>query len=103
MSDSPSFPQLFLLFLAGMGFGLFYFGGLWLTLQKLAHRRSWTLWLGISFIVRLAVVLSGFFLLMQGNWLKLTALTMGFIVTRIVIIKRIQKTSGPTGQETGKP
>ena len=103
MSGSPSFPQIFLLFLAGMGFGLFYFGGLWLTLQKLAHQRSWTLWLGISFILRLAVVLSGFFLLMQGNWLKLVALTTGFIVTRIVMIKRIQKTSGSTGQETGKP
>lgn len=102
MSGSPSFPQLFLLFLAGMGLGLFYFGGLWLTLQKLATRQSWTVWLGISFIVRLAVVMGGFFLLMQGSWLKLVALTTGFIVTRIVMIKRIQKTSAPPRQETGK-
>ncbi len=93
MSGAPSCPQLFLLFLAGMGFGLFYFGGLWLTLQKIATRQSWTLWLGISFILRLAVVLTGFFLLMQGNWLKLVALTTGFIIIRIVMIKRIQKTS----------
>ena len=103
MSGIPSFPQIFFLFLAGMGFGLFYFSGLWLTLRKLANRRSWTIWLGISFILRLAVVLCGFFLLMQENWIRLVVLTMGFLVTRTLMIKRINKISTSTGQKTSKP
>ena len=52
-----------LLVLAGLSLGSAYFGGLWMTLQRLRRWRHPFLNIGLSFLVRLAILLGG------GAWL----------------------------------
>jgi F1F0 ATPase subunit 2 len=73
--------------LAGLALGLFYFGGLWLTVRRIACcTRPALLMLG-SFIVRLLVTLCGFYLVMDGRWERLLACLCGFLVTRFVLTR----------------
>ncbi|ESA37441.1 hypothetical protein N836_02715 [Leptolyngbya sp. Heron Island J] len=56
-------------FLAGLGLGSIYFGGLWFTLRRLRHWRQPVLGMGVSWLVRLTILLGG------GVWLlKQTAM-----------------------------
>jgi F1F0 ATPase subunit 2 len=53
--------------LAGILFGIIYFGGLWLTIQKMSQVNRPILLLTGSFIVRLGLVLVGFYLVSNGR------------------------------------
>jgi len=73
--------------LAGLLLGLFYFGGLWLTVRKIpGSAKRGILVLG-SFVVRLLVTLCGMYLVMDGKWERLVACLAGFLVMRIVLTR----------------
>jgi F1F0 ATPase subunit 2 len=72
---------------AGGLLGLFYFAGLWQTLQRLpGARHPWRL-LGLSYAGRLAVALGGFYLLMDGTWERLATAVVGFLLVRTLMIR----------------
>jgi len=72
---------------AGMGLGIFYFGGLWLTVQRLATARRPGLLSVSSFFVRLGVVLLGFYLVMDGRWQRLLLCLLGFLAVRGILVR----------------
>ena len=76
----------------GLGLGLFYFGGLWLTIKNMNQARSpIVLTLG-SFIIRTgAVFLVLIYVARQGNWENILILLAGFIVSRIFLSRMIGK------------
>jgi F1F0 ATPase subunit 2 len=85
-----------------MGLGLFYFGGLWLTVRQLPTCR-WPapLLLG-SFVGRTAVVLVGFYVVMRGRWERVLACLAGFIMVRLFLVSRLrpeQVPNVPRGKE----
>jgi F1F0 ATPase subunit 2 len=72
--------------LVGMGLGLFYFGGLWWTVQQLTTaRRPASLSLG-SMLVRLIGTQAGFFWIMDGQWERLIACVIGFFAARTLLV-----------------
>ena len=74
--------------LAGAGLGLFYFGGLWLTIQRLPTAR-WPALLALgSFWARTAATMAAFYLIMDGRWERLAASMAVFVVTRLVLVGR---------------
>ena len=75
---------------AGVIIGLFYFGGLWLTLNKLTGSSKWGLLLGASFLLRNIITVAAFYLLSAGDWQRILALAVGFTLVRFFAIKRIQ-------------
>ena len=78
----------FLVFAAGTALGFLYFPCLWLTVRRLpASLRPMRLLL-ISFAVRLGLVLTGFYLVMDGQGERLLVILAGFIAAREVC-KRI--------------
>ena len=80
--------SLGLCFLAGVGLGVFYFCGLWLTVRKLpAARRPLRLSL-LSLFGRLAVVLAGFYFVMGGRWERLIVSLVAFLGVRTVLVRR---------------
>ena len=85
-------------FIAGLVLGVFYFGGLWFTVQRLPHLDNPALWAFVSFSFRLMLVLIGFFIIMGRNWENAVAALVGFILIRVISIKKIsigkKKTSG---------
>ncbi len=82
---------LLLAFAAGAGLSVFYFGGLWLTVQRVAEARRPKLLLLGSFFGRAAVILVGFYLVivaMGDRWELLVASLLGFILARSVLVRR---------------
>lgn len=68
--------------LAGCLLGVFFFGGLWWTVRKgLASSRP-AAWFLVSLLVRMGVVLGGFYLAAGGDWTRLLACLSGFILAR---------------------
>ncbi len=73
--------------LAGIALGCFYFMGLWWTVKKLPSARRPALFNTVSFLLRLAVVLSGFYLILAGGWQVLAVSMLGFIAVRILLVR----------------
>ena len=73
----------------GGGLGVFYFGGLWLTVKRLATSRSPGLLFFGSFVVRTAATLGGFYLVMGGRWERLAVCLAWFLVARAVLTRRL--------------
>lgn len=95
---SSAVLDLAIAFLAGVGLGCVYFLGLWWTVRNLpfAHRPA-LLSLG-SLILRMGLVLTGFYFVMDGRWEMLLACLSGFIAVRGLLVRRL----GPERQYNGK-
>ena len=75
-------------FLAGLGIGLWYFGGLWFTVHRLSTTRHPALLPLGSFLVRAMTSVWGFYVVMQGSGARLTASLIGFFVIRTIVMGR---------------
>jgi F1F0 ATPase subunit 2 len=87
---------------AGTGLGLFYFGGLWFTVQRLPTCRWPAPLVLASFVGRTAVVVVGFYFVMGGRWERVLACLVGFIVVRLVLVSRLRAelaSDTPRGKE----
>jgi F1F0 ATPase subunit 2 len=74
---------------AGVGLGLFYFGGLWLTLRLLPSSRYAGLLVSGSLLLRVGVTLPGFYLVMGGQVERMAACLLGFILARVLLARRL--------------
>ena len=82
---------LTLAFVAGLGLGLLYFGGLWLTVRQLPASEHPFLLFFVSLLLRLAIALGGFYLIIArfvGGKLIIVLLTciFGFLIARNIFI-----------------
>lgn len=78
----------------GFGLGLFFFGGLWWTVRRLTTSQyPAPLALG-SLMVRLAATLIIFYLIMDGQWDRLLACTVGFFAARLLLVRHLQPQKG---------
>jgi F1F0 ATPase subunit 2 len=89
---------LILALAAGIVLGTFYFGGLWLTVRRLPTAQRPALLSLLSFFARLGVVLSGFYLVMDGHWQRLLACLLGFLGVRFLLVRRW----GPEGMKSSE-
>lgn len=79
---------LILSLLAGIVLGVFFFGGLWWTIRKGMEAKTPAAWFLISFLLRMTVVLAGFYWISQsGEWQHLAGALVGFIVARMVLTR----------------
>ena len=77
---------------AGFALGVFFFGGLWYTVQKAVGSRMPALWFIGSFVVRVGVTLTGFYLLSSNQLYNIMACTAGFVLARF-FVKRATRQS----------
>lgn len=71
--------------LAGGALGTFFFGGLWWTLRRSLASAQPVLWLAPSLILRIGVTLAGFYVVGQGDWRRLLACLVGFVIARFIV------------------
>ena len=77
-------------FSLGLGLGTIYFGGLWLTVRRLNLIQSYPMLMSLSFLVRLSLVLVGFYLIMAGSLQRLAITFVGFMIVRYFISFKIK-------------
>ena len=73
---------------AGLGggmLGIIFFGGLWWTIRRGVLSSQPALWFLGSLLVRMSIVLVGFYLIGQGRWERLVACLVGFILARFTV------------------
>lgn len=74
--------QTLVLFLVGAVLGLIFYGGLWLTVDRLPTARH-PVWLTLSsFWVRAGVVIFGLLLVIKGGWQHGLIVVVGFTAAR---------------------
>lgn len=73
-------------FCTGIGLGVFFFGGLWWTVKKMARSKMPAVWLFSSFIIRVGVTLLGIYLVAAGDWQKMILCLIGFVTARFMVI-----------------
>ncbi len=83
--------------LGGLVLGLFYFAGLWFTLQRLPGHPHPALWVGGSFILRLAVSVGGFYLILgpDRSLNRLGIALLAFLVVRVMLVRYLRPTPEP--------
>lgn len=89
MNLIPETLHLIVAFSVGMGLGAFFSLHLWKSVQRLTGPSGFTLSSAAGFIVRMAVVVAGFSLVMDGSWEHLLAALLGFVVIREVMVRRL--------------
>jgi F1F0 ATPase subunit 2 len=80
---------------AGIGLGAAYFGGLWLTVRRgLASPRP-VAWFFTSMVLRMGLVLAGFYLVSGGQWDRLLLCLLGFVMARVVVTRLTRSPENP--------
>ena len=82
--------------IAGLALGVFYFGGLWLTVRRLPKARQPALLTLGSLTGRLGVTLMGVYLVTGGHWAKIGVCFLGFFVMRTILVQRWQPQVSPS-------
>jgi len=97
--------ELVVAFVAGIAIGAAYFAALWWTVRDLHHARRPAARLTASTVVRLALVVGAFWLVMNGESRRLLACLAGFITARFVAMRIVRHSSSQTRAmrpDTGK-
>ncbi len=79
--------SLALAWVAGGILGAIFFGGLWWTVRKGVSSERPALWFVASVVLRSGIVLVGFYLVSSGDWRRLPACLIGFVMAQLVVTR----------------
>lgn len=89
------FLILALALMAGLLIGAIFFGGLWWTVQKGVLSPRPALWFFGSLLLRMSLVLAGFYFVSDGHWQRLLPCLLGFVVARFIVTQLTDRTVKP--------
>lgn len=72
---------------AGAALGVLFFGGLWWTVRKAVLSPRPALWFFGSLLLRMSIVLGGFYFVGSGNWERSIACLLGFVIVRFIVLR----------------
>lgn len=84
---------LLLAWLAGGALGAFFFGGLWWTVRQGLAASHPALWIFPSALVRTGATLAGFYGVAGGDWRRLLACLVGFVMARQMTLRLTREAS----------
>jgi len=93
---------MILAFAAGIVLGTLFYAGLWLTVRKSLGEKVPAVWFIGSFIIRISIVLLGFYYISKANWKMLLICLLGFITARILVFwvtKKLEQKIEPNKNE----
>jgi F1F0 ATPase subunit 2 len=88
--------SLVLALMAGVVLGGIFFGSLWWTVRKCVSSKQPALWFFGSGLLRMTVVLAGFYFVAQGHWERLLACLLGFVMARAIVTRLTRFAEKPT-------
>lgn len=75
---------------AGLLLGAVFFGGLWWTVRRGVAAKQPARWFVVSLLLRMGIVLAGFYLVGRGHPERMLVCLLGFVVAR-VLVKRLTR------------
>ena len=84
---------LFFAWVAGFLLGAFFFGGLWWTVRRCVLSSRPARLVLVSLLLRMSIVLAGFYFIGHGNWQRIVVSLLGFIMARFILTRLL-----PTGR-----
>jgi F1F0 ATPase subunit 2 len=86
--------HLIFAFAAGMALGAFFTLNLWSVVQKMTDEQTpWYVMYG-NFVLRMSVVVLGFYLVMGGRWERMITTLLGFVLMRELLVRRLGRKPG---------
>ena len=76
-----------LAFCAGIALGIVFFSGLLWTIRRGLASKQAGLWFSGSFLARTAIVVTGFYFAARGDWRRMAACLVGFMVARLIVVR----------------
>jgi len=73
--------------ITGVLLGGIFFGGLWLTVHKLVSSQWSGPWFLGSLILRMSIILAGFYFIGNGHWERLLVCLLGLMMARLVVMR----------------
>jgi F1F0 ATPase subunit 2 len=83
--------QLLIGSLWGISLGIFYFGGLWVTVRLVPRVSKPKKLLLISFILRISVVLAGFWFVLRLHSLHFLTTLAAFFLVRFIMLSLVSR------------
>jgi len=71
--------------LAGVLLGMFFFGGLWWTIRRGVSSKQPAALFFFSLLLRTGIALAGFYFVARGDWRRVLACLVGFMLARILV------------------
>src|SRR5580692_1647340 len=87
--------NLVLALVTGLSLGAIFFGGLWWTVRKCVSSKQPALWFFGGGLLRMTVVLAGFYLVADGHWERLLAGLLGFVMARATVTRLTRSAEDP--------
>jgi F1F0 ATPase subunit 2 len=84
---------------AGFLLGVMFFGGLWWTVRKGFSFKQPALWFFGSLLLRMSIALAGFYFVSGGQWERLLACLLGFVMARLIVTRL----TGPPVEHRNSP
>jgi F1F0 ATPase subunit 2 len=78
---------LILALLAGVLLGTIFFGGLWWTIRRGLSSELPALLFAGSLLLRTILTVAGFYFVSRGDWRKLLACLLGFLLARVFVTR----------------
>jgi F1F0 ATPase subunit 2 len=78
---------------AGGILGAIFFGGLWWTVRRGVSSNRPALWFIVSLLLRSSIVLTGFYLVSNGDWRRLPACLVGFVMAQLLVTRLTRSTA----------
>lgn len=75
----------------GVALGIMFFGSLWWTTKQMHRFQYPALWFMTGFILRISTVLVGMYWTSDGQWQRLVACFVGFLVARVAVFRLTNK------------
>jgi F1F0 ATPase subunit 2 len=91
-------PTLIFALLAGALLGAVFFGGLWWTIRRALASARPAAWFLCSLLLRTGVALSGFYFVSGGDWRRLAACLLGFLLARMAMMRLAREPAGKRNQ-----
>jgi len=76
--------------LSGVLLGAIFFGGLWWTVRKGVSSKQPALWFIGSLLLRMSIVLAGFYFIAHDHWERLLLCLLGFVLARLIMTVRLR-------------
>ena len=74
----------------GLLLGAMFFGGLWWTIRKGVSSGRPALWFLGSLLLRICIVLAGFYFVSGGVWERLLTCLLGFVIARLLVMRLVR-------------